>query len=380
MDKDTQKTMTNETDGQNLSSFSQTTELSGQSVEDDFAYETKRSDDWSRSKYGPLDKPEKSLKTPVVVSLSILFIFVVFLCVVIAVNLSSNVQLIGSKKDQTYKTEDGSDPWEEIFGKKEKKDKPADEQPSFPFPKSEDGKDNAGEEEKLPSDSDISDSFSERHKNHPRSEFTGDYYLDFVDSIDYDVFYQIHFEHEQFVSDDQKLVIETSYVQMEGEIPNLSKINKQIQDLSQSVAEYYRVYGYVDESMYQNGVARWYVDTYVTYNDAQMISICLDAGGTIFGMTVNLVTGTIVDNMQVLNFTPAFAREFRTRSNKQNGVSTVLNELSDEALCELFRSKESLILFYTPIGLEVGVNYRTSDYSGWITISMKDYAKYANGV
>ena len=43
----------------------------------------------------------------------------------------------------------------------------------------------------------------------------------------------------------------------------------------------------------------------------------------------------------------------------------------------MFSADESLILFYTPLGLEVGYNYETDSSQGWVTVTFTDYEKFA---
>ena len=38
----------------------------------------------------------------------------------------------------------------------------------------------------------------------------------------------------------------------------------------------------------------------------------------------------------------------------------------------MLNDDDSLIIFYTPLGMEVGFNY----YYGWVTVTYKDYQKY----
>ena len=42
----------------------------------------------------------------------------------------------------------------------------------------------------------------------------------------------------------------------------------------------------------------------------------------------------------------------------------------------LFEYDMSLIIFYTPLGMEVGFNYQSNGSSGWITATFNDYAQY----
>ena len=51
----------------------------------------------------------------------------------------------------------------------------------------------------------------------------------------------------------------------------------------------------------------------------------------------------------------------------RNFIKQLLDFLSDE---------NTNIVFYTPVGLEIGFNYTTSDSTGWVTATIKDYAGY----
>ncbi len=53
-----------------------------------------------------------------------------------------------------------------------------------------------------------------------------------------------------------------------------------------------------------------------------------------------------------------------------------MDSLSDEELAEVLRDKDSVIAYYTPLGMEVGLNYSGGGASGWVTVTYKDYEKY----
>ena len=99
------------------------------------------------------------------------------------------------------------------------------------------------------------------------------------------------------------------------------------------------------------------------------------------GININLKTGTVLDNTEILNTDEEFVKDFIKRSNRQNGKNSVaIDGISDREKLQLFQDADSLILFYTPIGLEVGYNYSgVEGYTGWITVSIEEYEQYLKG-
>ena len=91
---------------------------------------------------------------------------------------------------------------------------------------------------------------------------------------------------------------------------------------------------------------------------------------------MNLKMGTIMDNTQILQLEDSFGEEFRQRSNKQNGSTYGIELFSNVEIVSMLKEKDSIIIFYTPIGLELGYSYEKDGYTGWVTISMQDYENY----
>ena len=46
--------------------------------------------------------------------------------------------------------------------------------------------------------------------------------------------------------------------------------------------------------------------------------------------------------------------------------------MSDQEITYYLTDSDYLIIFYTPLGMEVGFNY----YDGWVTVTYRDYEKY----
>lgn len=342
-------------------------------------------------RYMPLDPPERSGNKAMVIALVIMFVLLAGLCIYVGKILSNGLDSLRTKRDVEYES-DSEDPWADILGEDKM---PQDEAPQKPSDREDK---NSGEDGVSPDETNTyfdradftDDSWKECYENHDASEFQGPYYEDTVDCIDENVPYQIRREFDEYLDEKYNICIRTSYVQLEGDIPNLDAINEQLKNVATEDIEYYKEnkaqYQQVIEN-YDAGV-RSDAKSFVTYNDAETVSVavhyesnfCYDVSLTIKSVNINLVTGTIMDNTQILDMGDGFGEEFRQRSNKQNGSSQGIELFSNIEIVSMLNQEDSLIIFYTPIGMEVGYAYRKDGYVGWITISMKDYEKYRKGL
>lgn len=325
--------------------------------------------------------PKKSSDKPMMIALFLLFILLIGLCVYIAVSISKGFANLHVKKDVTYESETG-DPWEEILGEDQTDDA--------------NGADDGGAADK-DYDANIwnkrltdpeSDSWKDAFVNHEASEFKGPYYEEFVDCIDETVSYKVERNFEEINDKKYDSCLRVSYVQLDGDIPNLDEINRILKDKAMDEFEAYKD----NEAQYHEIIKEYgtcvdvLVQSFVTYNDEEIISVAIqkdsrlgmDAEMGFETVNVNLVTGTVMDNTQILNLQDSFGEEFRQRSNKQNGTSQLVEMMSNIEIVDRLNDEESLIVFYTPIGMEVGFHYKGNGFSGWVTVSMTDYEKYLN--
>ena len=343
--------------------------------------------------------PEKKSGNPAVIIMVILFIILIGLCVFIAVSISKGVGS-ASKKDTEYKTK-SDDPWGEILGKDKENNaddendanEREEEQDDFSWglldPQDEDGQ--SGQQNTV-IDWDDDTWKEEAYPNHSREEFNGPYYEDIVDCIDETVPYKVQREFYECAEKEQNVCLRTSYIQLDGNIPAAETINdylkaqtmNYVQEYEDNKEEFLQTFGGTEDG--------FIVDTrsYVTYNDSEKISVAVEqkvkmgnyfSYVSLYGINVNLVTGTILDNASILSLNDGFGEEFRQRSNQQNGISEGgIEPYSNVEILSMLTDPDSLIIFYTPIGLELGYQYEGDRYSGWITISMQDYEKYLAGM
>lgn len=330
-----------------------------------------------------VDAPKKTSDKPMIIALVLLFVLLIGLCIYIAVSLSKGFSNLHAKKDMTYESDSG-DPWAEILGDDDKNaDSDLDRDSSLG-----ENDDPLGSGTDAPVFGD--DSWKDAYVNHDPSEFSGPYYEEFVDCIDENVSYTIEREFEDVEDEKHNTCIRISYVQIEGDIPNLKEINRTLKEKALEEYEAYLTYEDEYNAMTEQQEIGLYitVQSFVTYNDAETISVAIQKDSRI-GMSgdvgmesvnVNLVTGTIMDNTQILKIQDSFGEEFRQRSNKQNGSTQGVEIFSNVDIVRMLNDEDSLIVFYTPIGIELGYQYQESGYCGWVTISMEDYQSYLNGM
>ena len=87
---------------------------------------------------------------------------------------------------------------------------------------------------------------------------------------------------------------------------------------------------------------------------------------------VDMEMGIVLNNTHLLAVDDGFSVDFRERCKLQNGEIEELEYMSDQEITYYLTDNDYLIVFYTPLGMEVGFNY----YEGWVTVTYKDYEKY----
>lgn len=202
-------------------------------------------------------------------------------------------------------------------------------------------------------------------------------YYQFADYIREDLSYQVELESKEIEGD--KTYIDINYPVISGaEVSNLEGINRAIQK------ELTEVEAYVEEVESQLGEGETYeflVDGYVTYMSEEVFSVAYVEYGYlneefyesyVISVNIDMTTGMVMDNTQILDIDDEFAIEFRERCDEQNGAIYDLSVYSDQEIAEYLNDSEHAIILYTPLGMEVGINY----YSGWVTVTYQDYEEF----
>lgn len=203
-----------------------------------------------------------------------------------------------------------------------------------------------------------------------------DYYYQLNDNIREDLSYSVYFEEAEYTDGDNAYV-HCIYPVLEGDIPNIDYLNDVIYSEYTYFVDYYIEHrkSNVQEYGYYYSLS----EAYVTYMDEKIISIVFDEDYTgddhsvlyLECINIDVENGVIINNTEIIDANDDFVTEFRTRDAAQN-QSDALDYYTDQELKELLNLDVSLIVFYTPLGLEVGIVH---DF-GWSTATFKDYENY----
>lgn len=212
-----------------------------------------------------------------------------------------------------------------------------------------------------------------------------DYYAGLTDSINTTTDYQIRWEDYNFEDHDTAAEIRVTYPQIVGDtIPNLEHLNESLHTFSVSIMDFYT------DFYLQNRQEEDYLDAsaeaFITYNDDSTASIVISQEITmtdayhryLCSLNVDLINGVIDWNTQMLDIDDDFLKEFRKQIAVQNNWNM---EFSDQELYEYLNDENTLILYYTPVGLEIGINY-VDEYNevSWVTATIKEYHKYSKSI
>lgn len=207
-----------------------------------------------------------------------------------------------------------------------------------------------------------------------------DYYT-FHNALRDDLSYQIEFEEYVDLFGTDNVLVSMNYpVVSGGSLENAESVNRAISRELEEVTEYVEsLVGEVGEenSFFFEG------ECYVTYMDEEILSLAYVEYGYLDGefyesyvvsVNIDMQIGMELTNSQMLNIDDDFSVDFRKRSERQNGEISSLYNFTDQEITGLLTDEDSLIIFYTPLGMEVGFNYYYGE--GWITVTYKDYEKY----
>ena len=200
-------------------------------------------------------------------------------------------------------------------------------------------------------------------------------YYDFEQDIRDDLSYEV--ELEEFDKEDYdcpegtEARLAITYPVVTGDIPNVEEINRKLYEEVTAADEYIIA---VADLMEDGDSFEYQSECYVTYMDEDILSVAFQErgilndsmiGAVIVSMNFDLQTGLPVGNTGILDIDDEFAIDFRKRCEEQNGEINGLNYYSDQQIREYLTNENSLIIFYTPLGMEVGINYD----DGWATVT-----------
>jgi len=243
---------------------------------------------------------------------------------------------------------------------------------------SEDTFDWKDELKKKKSDSQENSAHSEEEHISEEDEYwEGIEYYQFTDYIREDLSYRVELESTE--TESEKTYIDINYPVVSGDkVSNLEGINRAIQEELTVVEDYVEK---IEEQLTDGEEYEFLVDGYVTYMSEEVLSVAYVEYGYlneefyesyIVSVNIDMTTGMVMDNTQILEIDDDFSIDFRERCEKQNGSIDELSYFSDQDITTYLNDSKQAIILYTPLGMEVGMNY----YSGWVTVTYHDYNNF----
>ena len=184
----------------------------------------------------------------------------------------------------------------------------------------------------------------------------------------------------------RNICMRINYYQLEGDIPNLEDINESLKEAAMYYSNYYNENIDSYEEIFEEYGSGYVVDVdaFVTYNDDEKISIVMnqyyetpvEINKHVISLNIDLEAGIILYNTDFFDVSDEFLEYYRDTCRDQNGSVPALRYFDNDELRTFFEDEADLILYYTPCGFEVGINYETDESYGWVTATLVDCEQY----
>lgn len=227
---------------------------------------------------------------------------------------------------------------------------------------------------------DPEDHWAVKPDDEENSSRDNDEYYDFHNEIKSDLSYRIEVkEFTKYAETNANSVMTGNYpVVLCEDQKKADRINAAIKKELEVVFNHVNSIG---ENMGSDEYFIFDMESYVTYMEEDILSVIyveyafLDEEtyeSYVVSVNIDMESGMEMTNSQILKIDDEFSIDFRKRSERQNGESETMDYYSDQEITDLMNDDSTLIIFYTPLGMEVGFNY----YYGWVTVTYPDYEKY----
>ncbi|WMC92913.1 hypothetical protein [Kineothrix sp. MB12-C1] len=213
--------------------------------------------------------------------------------------------------------------------------------------------------------------------NVPEGNNSKDYYAEVEDAIRADLTYSIEWDNYEYEGNSDLVMITVDYPVIVGEVPNKDILNRVIAEETEYFEEYFEEYS---KYMMEDEVFAVYAEGYVTYMDEAVMSVVFheeiytdywqDHG--LYCINIDMENGVVLNNNSILDLNSEFVSIFRKKSQNQNGDVGLLNKMSDQEVIDYLSNINTSIIFYTPLGMEIGMNFG----EGYLTVTYKDYEMY----
>lgn len=225
---------------------------------------------------------------------------------------------------------------------------------------------------------------TERNWNEEGQDTSLPYYSGPYNALRDDLSYELSFREEIYSADSAEVLLVVEYPQIvSGDVPNKEYINRALHD------DYDYFHNVFTEEfrplMSDDSVFYVEVDSHVTYMDEKILSVVFVENVYLnlendpftminyYCMNFDLETGTYLDDTELLRFDEEFAVDFRRREAEENGEEA-LTGYSDQEILNMLKDASYLVVFYTPMGMEVGLNLGQRV----VYVTYEDYERFLN--
>ena len=210
------------------------------------------------------------------------------------------------------------------------------------------------------------------------------YYSGPYNALRDDLSYELSFREEIYSADSAEVLLAVEYPQIvSGDMPNEDYINMALH----YDYDYFHNLFTEEFKPHMSSESTFYVEvnSHVTYMDEKILSVVfvenvyLNLGDDPFSMinyfcmNFDLETGTLLEDAELLRLDEAFAVDFRRREAEENGEGA-LTGYSDQEILNMLKDTSYLVVFYTPMGMEVGLNLGERV----VYVTYEDYERFLN--
>lgn len=199
-----------------------------------------------------------------------------------------------------------------------------------------------------------------------------EYYEEITNATRQDLSYGIEWHTDSWYpdADEDYTYNSVSYPVLTGDFEEkLGSVNEKIHELAYSDRDSF--------GDYADGIS---IDGYVTYMSEDRLSVVFwcsmygddGAQSRLTALNFDMSTGELIPYGDMIQVDDGLVKKFRSQDSVQNGGVAYVLGLTDEELLDCLQDDSRRVLFYTPVGLELGLNYENS--AGWVTVTLKDDA------
>ena len=210
------------------------------------------------------------------------------------------------------------------------------------------------------------------------------YYSGPYNSLRKDLSYEVDFCRMDYYSSDLDMMMSIEFPQITSDtLQNVDGINSCLSYEYDYFLDFYKEN--IEQYMDENSSYYFDVDSYVTYMDEKILSVVYYESIYLrtdqedyqdihfYCVNIDLTDYTLLTNTDILELNEDFAIDFRKREAEENGEEA-LTAYSDQEILHMLQDDSSLVLFYTPMGMEVGLNLDQQI----VYVTYSDYEKFLN--